>query len=607
LFKSTARTQALTRTDAGALAVADAGVRAGANDSVRAVARGLATRQSGLRARVVAAIGLLSLGITAFSTVAVSQESLADLVRAGHREAVLAAITSPDIDVDAKEPDGSTALLWATYKVDHELVRALLKAGAKANVTTVYGASPLIEAVKLSDVELVRLLLEARADPNSPNPDGQTALMLASTIGSLEIAKLLIDRGANVNAVEGYRGQTAVMWAAAGNFPDIVDLLIAKGANVKLRAKHDDWPRQMTSEPRAQFRATGGLTALLYATRSGCYRCAVAIVKAGADVNQPNPDGITPLINALDNRSFDIAMFLLDQGANPSVWDMNGRTPLYVAVDMNSFRASGAGSGNFQGFGEPPGPPRPPNTAKAMDVVNRLIGMGVDVNHELTRMRPNGNGRGRFGDYMMRGGTGPLMLATLGYDDVAVKTLLEHGAEVDLPNVFQITPLMAAAGMSGSARGGTGSAIGGGGGQQIDVQARALKTIDLLLDAGANINARVTDSRTRTAKLTAYVQGRDHEGKTAIFAAAEAGWDKVVKRLIDRGADPTVRDAAGKTALDYARSPVPTGPAGAARDVGPAAAASRAATVALLESLSSTSGPSSGPSSGPGGNAAPAP
>jgi ankyrin repeat protein len=413
--------------------------------------------------------------------------------------------------------------------------------------------------------------------------------MLASNLGSLKIAQLLIARGANVNAVENFRGQTALMWAAAQNQPDVVDLLISRGANVKVRAKHDDWPRQMTSEPRAQFRQTGGLTALLYATRSGCYRCAVSIVKAGADVNQPNPDGITPLINAIDNRSYDIAMFLLDKGANPSAWDMNGRTPLYVAVDMNSYGGrTGAGSGNFQGF-EDFLPPAPPSTATAMDVVNRLLAMGVDPNHELTRMRPNGNGRGRFADYMMRGGTGPLMVATLSLDEEPIKALLAHGAEVDLPNVFQITPLMAAAGMSGSSRGGVGSALTAGRGQKEDIQSRAIRVIDLLLDAGANINARITDSRTRTAKLTAYIQGRDHEGKTALFAAAEAGWDKVVMHMIDRGADPNVRDAAGKTALHYARSPPPPGP-GAPRDPGPAAVASRAATVAFLESLASGAG-----------------
>jgi ankyrin repeat protein len=537
-----------------------------------------------IRARRRAA-ALLCVGML-ISTGALAQETLSDLIRSGQREAVLAAITSPDIDVNAADPDGSTALLWATYKVDHELVRALLKSGAKANVTNHYGSTPLTEAVKLADLDLVSMLLDAHADPNSPNQDNQTALMLASNLGSLKIAELLIRRGANVNAIESFRGQTALMWAAGESHPEIVDLLLAHHADVKVRAKYDDWPRQMTSEPRAQFRQTGGLTALLYATRSGCYRCAVAIVKAGADINQPNPDGITPLINALDNRSYDIAMYLLDKGANPGAWDMTGRTPLYVAVDMNSYAGpNGAGSGNFQGFGEGPPPPRPPNKANAMDLVNRLLAMGVDSNHELTRMRPNGNGRGRFADYMMRGGTGPLLLAAMNYDDEAIKALLAHGAEVDLPNVFQITPLMAATGMSGAVRGGVGSAIiGGPGHPQVDAQARAIVTIDLLLDAGANINARVTDSRTHTAKMVAYIQGRDHEGQTAIFAAAESGWDKVVKHMIDRGADPKVQDATGKLALDYARHPPPPGPGAPAPTA--VAKAGREATVAILEPLS---------------------
>ncbi|HEV2701392.1 MAG TPA: ankyrin repeat domain-containing protein, partial [Steroidobacteraceae bacterium] len=479
-------------------------------------------------------------------------QTLVDLVRDGNREAVLAAITSPAVDVNAVAPDGSTPLLWATYKVDHELVRALLKAGAKANLANHFGSSPLAEAVKLGDVDLVRMLLDARADPNSPNGDGETALMLASSIGSLPIAQLLLSHGATANAVENYRGQSALMWAAAENHPDIVDLLLAHGADVKRRAKHDDWPRQMTSEPRAQFRQTGGLTALLYATRSGCYRCAVAIVKAGAEVNQPNPDGITPLINALDNRSFDIAMFLLDQGANPNTWDMSGRTPLYVAVDMNSYRGRAFAFAAATGFAGYPSAtaPHPKSTVTAMDVVNRLLGMGVDPNHQLTRMRPNGNGRGRFEDYMMRGGTAPLMVAALSYDEVAMKALLAHGAEVDLPNVFQITPLMAVANMIGSVRSGGGPAP-----IQGDVQEHAIRTMSLLLANGANINARILDSRTHTAKMIAYIQGRDHEGETALFAASEAAWNRVVKYMIDHGADPSVRDTTGKTALDYARAP----------------------------------------------------
>ncbi len=73
------------------------------------------------------------------------------------------------------------------------------------------------------------------------------------------------------------------------------------------------------------------------------------------------------------------------------------------------------------------------------------------------------------------------------------------------------------------------------------------------------------------------------KGQTALFSAAEAGWDKVVKHMIDRGADPKVRDASGKTALDYARTPPAGGPG--AQPPGGTTSTSRAATIAFLEPL----------------------
>lgn len=510
-------------------------------DSVRAASRSVL---SGV------ILSLLSIGVSA-AAYAAQPQTLSDLIRAGQRDAVMAAITSPDIDVNAADPDGSTPLMWATYAVDHEMVRALLKKGAKARVSNRFGDSPLEEAVKVADADMVRMLLDAGADPESPNQDGQTALMLASSVGSLPIAKMLIARGAHVNAVERFRGQTALMWAAAENHPDLVDLLLKHGARreINRRAKFDDWPREITSEPRAQFRQGGGFTALLYATRARCYRCAVSLVKAGADIEEPSPEGITPLINALDNRAWDIAMFLLDRGANPGAWDMYGRTPLYVAVDMNSFTGPWGFGPPALTFGhQPDRDPPPPSKFKGMDVVNRLLAMGVDPNHQLTRMRPNTNGRGRFADYNLRGGTGPLLVATLSYDDVAIKALLAHGADPDLPNVFRLTPLMLAAGANDEIRLMQR--------KQPDLQARAIKVVDLLLGAGANVNYRITDSQTHTARMAGR-RGADAEGQTALMAAARLGWDQMVKHLLARGADPTLRDARGKTALDFARTPAP--------------------------------------------------
>src|SRR5262249_15940990 len=150
----------------------------------------------------------------------------------------------------------------------------------------------------------------------------------------------------------------------------MVKLLLAKGADVKPRALYTDWPSQITSEPRAQYRPVGGLTALLYAVRDGCYDCIDSLIGAGADVNMPTPEGVTALMLALDNDHNDVAKLLLDRGANPNLWDWWGRTALYIAVDRKACaRGSGqnCGTSGRQGGaaagGNPPGARRGPEPA----------------------------------------------------------------------------------------------------------------------------------------------------------------------------------------------------------------------------------------------------
>ena len=124
----------------------------------------------------------------------------------------------------------------------------------------------------------------------------------------------------------------------------MVAFLVSKGADLIVRAQANDWETQISSEPRVQYRPTGGLTPLLYAARAGCLGCVKAMVEAGADMDRPNPDGMTPMIMALDNGYPEVARYLLDRGANPHTWDWWGRTPLYVAVTMRGGRDSRAGA-----------------------------------------------------------------------------------------------------------------------------------------------------------------------------------------------------------------------------------------------------------------------
>jgi uncharacterized protein len=478
---------------------------------------------------------LLFAAACALSAAAIAQteDNLADLIQAGKRDAALELIR---IGTNVNEPqnDGTTALHWAVYNVDADLVELLLSREANPNVANNFGSTPLAEAVKIANVELVEQLLEAGADPESINQDGQTALMLAAHTGVAEVGELLIKHGADVNAVEEWRGQTALMWAAAGNFPEFAELLIDEGADVSIRAAAFDWGSQITSEPRAQYRPTGGMTPLLYAARGGCQRCIAAMLREGADINLPDPDGVNALMVAIDNFNFDVAAYLLEQGANPHSWDWWGRTPLYIAVDMNTYNTR-------RGENDPDA-----NENTALDVARMLLEAGVNPDPQLNMHRPGrGGNSGRFVDDLLNSGATPLLRAANSQDVEAVKLLLEYGAEVDLPNAMGVTPLIAAGGF-GSSRGVLGGRFDG------NVEPRAIATLEVLLAHGADINKRILDTTSLTARIARRSSMTDRQGQSVIFGAISQGWLEVTKYLIDQGADLTVKDDLGKTPVDAA-------------------------------------------------------
>src|SRR5690349_14946537 len=376
------------------------------------------------------------------------KSSLADLIQAGNRKAALDQIRA-GADVNAAQPDGTRPIHWAVYRVDYELIDALIAKKAKVDVANEFGSYPLTEAIKLADARMVKTLLAAGAGPESPNPDGETALMLAIKTGELPIVEMLIKAGANVNVVEKFHNQTPLMYAAAAgrNAGEMVKLLLSKDASVTPRALYSDWPSQITSEPRAQYRPVGGLTAMLYAARSGCYECVDALIKAGANVDLPTPEGVTPLMDALDNDHNEVAKLLLDRGANPNVWDWWGRTALYIAIDRKEAAGAGGGGrggvpgaggrGGRGGGGRGGGAPAPARGAgpavSSMDIINALLAANVDPNAELNMHRPSrGGNSGRFIENLRSTGATPLSRAVEGGDVEVARVLLNKGAD---PNI----------------------------------------------------------------------------------------------------------------------------------------------------------------------------
>ena len=522
--------------------------------------------------KFAAAMAVLLAGVP---VVPAASLSLLDAAESGDSSTALRLLRVKGTDVNAAGADGSTALMYAAANGDLELVRGLIKAGANVKLASQLGTSAITEAAILGSAPILDALLKAGADPNYKTPNGETPLMAAGRSGKIDAAKVLLDAGADINAKETWGGQSALMWAAAQSQADMVKFLASKGASLDDHGKVNQWERKVIQEPRPKDMNKGGFTPLHYAAREGCAACVQNLLAAGADPDSEDPDRETPLLLALENMHFDTAAVFVQGGADLDKWDLFGRSPVYMAADVSTLPLKGNGA-----MAVLPSPDK----LSALEVARMMLDKGANPNIQLKRRPPYRDvPQDRGGDTMLAQGASPLLRAARAGDAKFVALLLEHKAMVDLPSKEGITPLMAAAGVDFGLRVTRG---------RNRTEEGVLATMDLLVKAGANVNAHdVLDQRLgrgytpgQSAASAASLRGRRDSQvpsanavphQTALHGAAEHGFDKFIEFLVGHGADLTAKDANGRTPLDTAR--------GAGGQKGGADAFPK--TVALLESL----------------------
>jgi ankyrin repeat protein len=122
-----------------------------------------------------------------------------------------------------------------------------------------------------------------------------------------------------------------------------------------------------------------------------------------------------------------------------------------------------------------------------------------------------------------------------------MKLLIAHGARLELPNASGVTPLMAAAGYGSLECDIRGYGPGIPHYTTSDVEQRSVETLQVLVGAGADVNAATT----------AGGRGKG-PGQTALFGAAFWGWNDVALFLVQNGAKIDAKDSEGRTAIDAA-------------------------------------------------------
>jgi ankyrin len=399
-------------------------------------------------------------------------------------------------DVNAAEADGSTALLWASYRDDEESASLLIRAGANVNASNDLGATPLWTASQNGSAAMVQRLLEAGANPNTALLWGETPLMAAARSGYPEVAEQLLAKGTNANA-RGVRGQTALMWAVAQKHPDVVKVLLAHGVDVHVRS--DAWSEVMAVPPHGYLGYNreiphGSDTALLFAARVGDLASAKLLVEAGANVNDQDAWGISATVLAAVSGYRELMEFLLDKGADPNLAEA-GFTALHEAIMRRDEK-----------------------------MVSALLIHGADPNAPLRTWTPTRRSSQDFHFEPALVGTTPFWLAARYTQPAAMRLLLEHGADPKFVHHAEYvaekgyqkrtevtTALMAAVGMGGGGPAWVQPARG-------EREALALEAVKLAAELGVDVNAANTN------------------GSTALDGAKALRYESVVKYLVEKGA-----------------------------------------------------------------------
>lgn len=390
-----------------------------------------------------------------------------------------------------------------------EFIKLLLKKGLNVDYRDEYSKTALMRSVEENNFERVKLLVNNGANVDIYSKLKVTPLLEASSKGYIEIVKLLVNHGANVN-LKGFQNARALFMASQGGFLEIVEFLLENNAEINVGCKENR-------------------TALIIASQNGYFDIVKLLLNKGSDINTRVDDGRTALMQASVHGHIDIVKLLVDDNRiDINLFDDERNTALTLSASSEIIKLLVNYDADV-GF----------IAQSGYTILHRVIEDKRDDVIKLLLQKVNNVNLKRDDGYT------PIFMAANFSTKETIEQLLEYGANIyetikgsnvlhvaASNNTFDVVKYFVDKKIDVNAKNENGltpflASLNKGKDEEI---------ILLLLNSGADIN--YTNLKNRS---------------TPLMMAADFGYLKTVKLLIEKGANLESKNRDGYTALDIAR------------------------------------------------------